>query len=144
MQCTVAAEKCRRMPEYDPLYQLATEKTPHSRLIRTAQSWQQHSNDTLHKHHCRIGRLNSKSKPETLKKAQLADQTIDLRNREPVYRFSSVAAWDTENANLVVLKPNLILPCTKDDGDEIRREASEATIDQLETLILRHILMDQL
>ena len=130
IQCAVAAEKCRRLPEHDPLYQTATEKTPPTRLVRTARSWQQHSDGTLHKHHCRIGRLNSKFQPETLKKAQLADQTIDLRNREPVYRYPSVAPWDTEKANLVVFKPNLILPCTKEDSDEIRREASEATIDQ--------------
>ena len=55
----------------------------------------------------------------------------DLRNRENILLFPSVAPWETKNAEKIMFNTTLLKECNKSESEEIRRLATMETLEAL-------------
>ena len=131
IQATIAAERCRRMPSEDPLFKLATKATPHVRLKRGIETWQHASDRVLLKLNCCPDRKNRNGGEKKVTKKEREKYAADLRNREAVLLFPSVAPWNTENVEKVTFQTHLRKPCKKSDSEEVRKNATMETLEAL-------------
>ena len=131
IQATIAAEKCRRMPDNDPLFKTSTKATPHVRLKRGTETWQHSSDRVLKTLNCCPERKNRNGGVKRMTRLEREMCAADLRKREKLLLFSSVPPWDTKNAEKVIFHTHLLKPWKKKDCVELRKKATKDTLEAL-------------
>ena len=127
-QCAVMGERARRMGEGDPLTIMASKAPPPSRLLKTAQSWEQLSDEILHGCGLRVGRVTNTGNEIVAMGVSVKDQ-IDIRNRVPIW--TGIAPWNTSNAFKVMCVTDLNKKCTNLDPPEVWKAQTENIINLL-------------
>lgn len=128
IQCAITAERGRRMPAGDPLSITTLAYCPNPRLRTKRDCWQQQSDLVLDSVNGRVGRLGRTGNIVQITQAERLRLKIDLRNREPLLMFPTTPPWDTENANLITFKNDLIIPCTAADTNEVKKMRIDLTM----------------
>ena len=87
------SEKARRLPVTDPLFKASTSYLKHSRLTHYSHCGQGASDTVLASIHLAPERFNKNDKPILLSKCPRGAFNADIRNREPIYLYFTIALW---------------------------------------------------
>ena len=123
IQTGTMAEKCRRLPEGDPMQIATTEYACAGvRLQSRGEGWQLRSDKVLRLALIEPGRKTSQG--------NLLAEHANI-TREPLLLCSSVPPWATHSAHLVTFHSSLIRPCPKDANKGAKKRAAEDTLQGL-------------
>ena len=120
IQTGTMAEKCRRLPEGDPMQIATTDYACASNRLRSrGEGWQLRSDKVLRWALIEPGRKTNQGN-------LLAEH--DNITREPLLLYSCVPPWATHSAHLVTFHSSLIRPCPKDANKGMKKRAAEETL----------------